>query len=45
MVSPAEPRLPISIEDAMRPDEPESSDAQGPHVNQDTRLDNRVIDL
>lgn len=45
VVSPAEPRLPLLIEDAMRPDEPEGSNAQGPHVNQDTRLDNRVIDL
>jgi hypothetical protein len=29
----------------MRPDEPSVNDVQAPHVNQDTRLDNRVIDL
>ncbi|CAF2763667.1 unnamed protein product [Rotaria sp. Silwood2] len=45
VVSPAEPRLPLLIEDAMRPDEPTSESAQAPHANQDTRLDNRVIDL
>ncbi len=45
VVSSAEPRLPLLIEDAMRPDEPEGGDAQGPHANQETRLDNRVIDL
>ncbi|CAF1120821.1 unnamed protein product [Adineta ricciae] len=46
VVSAAEPRLPLLVEDAMRPDEPTTADGQaGPHVNQDTRLDNRVIDL
>jgi aspartyl-tRNA synthetase len=45
VVSAAEPRLPLLIEDAMRPDEPNAGDIQAPHVNQDTRLDNRVIDL
>ncbi|CAF0785183.1 unnamed protein product [Rotaria sordida] len=45
VVSPAEPRLPLLIEDAMRPDDPTSDGAQAPHANQDTRLDNRVIDL
>ncbi len=45
VVSPAEPRLPLLIEDAMRPDEPHSDDIQAPHANQETRLDNRVIDL
>jgi hypothetical protein len=45
VVSSAEPRLPLLIEDAMRPDEPEGGDIHGPHVNQETRLDNRVIDL
>jgi aspartyl-tRNA synthetase len=45
VVSAAEPRLPLLIEDAMRPDEPSNDDIQAPHVNQDTRLDNRVIDL
>ncbi|CAF0722993.1 unnamed protein product [Rotaria sordida] len=45
VVSPAEPRLPLLIEDAMRPDDPTTDGAQAPHANQDTRLDNRVIDL
>lgn len=45
VVSPAEPRLPLLIEDAMRADEPSSGEVQAPHANQDTRLDNRVIDL
>ncbi|CAF0877573.1 unnamed protein product [Rotaria sp. Silwood1] len=45
VVSPAEPRLPLLIEDAMRPDDPTSEGLQAPHANQDTRLDNRVIDL
>ncbi|CAF3706886.1 unnamed protein product [Adineta steineri] len=42
VVSPAEPRLPLLIEDAMRPDE---LNAYLPHVKLGTRLDNRVIDL
>ncbi|CAF3234470.1 unnamed protein product [Rotaria sp. Silwood2] len=45
VVSHAEPRLPLLIEDAMQPDDPNAVSAQTPHVNQDTRLDNRVIDL
>lgn len=45
VVSPAEPRLPLLIEDAMRPDDATVNDESGPRVNQDTRLDNRVIDL
>ncbi len=45
VVSAAEPRLPLLIEDAMRPDEPTSDDVKTPHANQDTKLDNRVIDL
>jgi nondiscriminating aspartyl-tRNA synthetase len=45
VVSGAEPRLPLLIEDAMRPDEPEDADTKGPHAKQETRLDNRVIDL
>eukprot|EP00128_Syssomonas_multiformis_P016096 Colp12_sorted_trinity150504_noHs@30061 len=46
VVSAAEPRLPLSIEDASRPEvEDESADAQFVRVNQDTRLDNRVLDL
>lgn len=46
VVSAAEPRLPLLIEDAMRPDEPTAAEGQdAPHANQNTRLDNRVIDL
>lgn len=41
VVSSAAPRLPLLIEDASRP---ETSDALAT-VNQDTRLDNRVLDL
>ena len=43
-VSKAEARLPLQIEDASRA-EAEEEDAAGPKVNQDTRLDNRIIDL
>lgn len=42
VVSSAEPRLPLLIEDAMRPDV--EGDDQS-HAKQDTKLDNRVIDL
>ena len=45
MVSAAEARLPLLLEDAMRPDEVGTEDAHAPRANQDTRLDNRVIDL
>lgn len=41
VVSSAEPRLPLLIEDAVRPD---TDDALAT-VNQDTRLDNRILDL
>ncbi|XP_068716232.1 aspartate--tRNA ligase, cytoplasmic-like [Montipora foliosa] len=41
VVSLAEPRLPLQIEDASRPE----TDEEQAHVNQDTRLDNRIIDL
>ena len=41
VVSASEPRLPILIEDAMRPE----NDDDLASVSQDTRLDNRVIDL
>uniref|UniRef100_A0A6B2FZK7 Aspartate--tRNA ligase, cytoplasmic n=1 Tax=Myxobolus squamalis TaxID=59785 RepID=A0A6B2FZK7_MYXSQ len=41
VVSQAAPVLPLLIEDASRPD----SDKSLSHVNQDTRLDNRVLDL
>ncbi|KAI6225229.1 Aspartate--tRNA ligase, cytoplasmic [Aphelenchoides fujianensis] len=42
VVSAAEPRLPLQIEDATRP---ESGDNELAVVKLDTRLDNRVIDL
>uniref|UniRef100_A0A5S6Q9S2 Aspartate--tRNA ligase, cytoplasmic n=1 Tax=Trichuris muris TaxID=70415 RepID=A0A5S6Q9S2_TRIMR len=42
VVSTAAPRLPLQIEDAARPLE---EDGQLSHVNLDTRLDNRVLDL
>ncbi|XP_048389926.1 aspartate--tRNA ligase, cytoplasmic [Stegostoma tigrinum] len=43
VISAAEPRLPLQLEDAMRP---EANDEEGrATVNQDTRLDNRIIDL
>ncbi|XP_015773658.1 PREDICTED: aspartate--tRNA ligase, cytoplasmic-like [Acropora digitifera] len=41
VVSLAEPRLPLQIDDASRPE----TDEEQAHVNQDTRLDNRIIDL
>uniref|UniRef100_A0A1I8ASV2 Aspartate--tRNA ligase, cytoplasmic n=1 Tax=Steinernema glaseri TaxID=37863 RepID=A0A1I8ASV2_9BILA len=42
VVSMAEPRLPLQIEDASRP---QSADDERATVNLDTRLDNRVLDL
>jgi len=46
VVSQSEPQLPIQIEDASRRvDESSSKDALTVTVNQDQRLDNRVIDL
>ncbi|KAK3106244.1 hypothetical protein FSP39_015912 [Pinctada imbricata] len=42
VVSSAEPRLPLLIEDASRPETGEDGLAT---VNQDTRLDNRILDL
>ncbi|KAK3569115.1 hypothetical protein QTP86_023992, partial [Hemibagrus guttatus] len=44
VVSQAEPRLPLQLEDAVRP-EAEGEEEGRATVNQDTRLDNRVIDL
>jgi len=41
VVSQAAPKLPLQIEDASRPE----TDEALAHVNQDTRLDNRIIDL
>ncbi|XP_038132284.1 aspartate--tRNA ligase, cytoplasmic [Cyprinodon tularosa] len=44
VISQAEPRLPLQLEDAVRPDG-EGEEEGRATVNQDTRLDNRVIDL
>lgn len=44
VISLAAPRLPLQLEDAVRP-EPEGDEEGRATVNQDTRLDNRVIDL
>jgi len=44
VVSASEPRLPILLEDAMRP-ENENEDASLSCAKQDTKLDNRIIDL
>ncbi|XP_054717881.1 aspartate--tRNA ligase, cytoplasmic-like [Uloborus diversus] len=45
VVSAAEARLPLQIEDASRPENENDPDGLHIHVNQDTRLDNRVLDL
>uniref|UniRef100_A0A7N8XDJ1 Aspartate--tRNA ligase, cytoplasmic n=1 Tax=Mastacembelus armatus TaxID=205130 RepID=A0A7N8XDJ1_9TELE len=44
VISQAEPRLPLQLEDAVRPDG-EGEEEGRATVNQDTKLDNRVIDL
>uniref|UniRef100_A0AAR2LK47 Aspartate--tRNA ligase, cytoplasmic n=1 Tax=Pygocentrus nattereri TaxID=42514 RepID=A0AAR2LK47_PYGNA len=44
VISQAEPRLPLQLEDAVRP-ETEGEEEGRATVNQDTKLDNRVIDL
>ncbi|XP_039267320.2 aspartate--tRNA ligase, cytoplasmic-like [Styela clava] len=45
VVSKSAPQLPLQIEDASRP-EPEGEEDDGrARVNQDTRLDNRILDL
>ncbi|PWA31456.1 hypothetical protein CCH79_00002942 [Gambusia affinis] len=44
VISQAEPRLPLQLEDAVRPDGDGEEEGRAT-VNQDTRLDNRVIDL
>lgn len=41
VISQSDPRLPLQIEDASRPE----TDEALAHVNQDTKLDNRIIDL
>ncbi|XP_023292518.2 aspartate--tRNA ligase, cytoplasmic [Lucilia cuprina] len=45
VVSQAKPQLPLQIEDASRPDNADDADGLNIRVNQDTRLDNRVLDL
>uniref|UniRef100_T1PCU1 Aspartate--tRNA ligase, cytoplasmic n=1 Tax=Musca domestica TaxID=7370 RepID=T1PCU1_MUSDO len=45
VVSQAKPQLPLQIEDASRPDNPDDTEGLNIRVNQDTRLDNRVLDL
>ncbi|XP_059058925.1 aspartate--tRNA ligase, cytoplasmic isoform X2 [Achroia grisella] len=44
-VSAARPQLPLQIEDAARPEKSDDPEALRIRVNQDTRLDNRVLDL
>lgn len=44
VVSAAKPQLPLQIEDASRP-EKDDNEGLNIRVNQDTRLDNRVLDL
>jgi len=45
VVSAAKPQLPLQIEDAARPVGETDETALNIRVNQDTRLDNRVLDL
>lgn len=45
LVSPAKAQLPLQIEDAARPEKSDDPEALRIRVNQDTRLDNRVLDL
>lgn len=45
VVSQAKPQLPLQIEDASRPELGDEVDGLHIRVNQDTRLDNRVLDL
>lgn len=45
VISQAMAQLPLQIEDASRPDKPEDLEGLNIRVNQDTRLDNRVLDL
>lgn len=45
LVSPARAQLPLQIEDAARPEKSDDPEALKIRVNQDTRLDNRVLDL
>ncbi|CAH1179448.1 unnamed protein product [Phaedon cochleariae] len=45
VVSLSAPQLPLQIEDASRPEKSEDEEGLNIHVNQDTRLDNRILDL
>ncbi|KAF7270806.1 hypothetical protein GWI33_016248 [Rhynchophorus ferrugineus] len=45
VVSSSVPQLPLQIDDASRPEKPGDEDSLNIRVNQDTRLDNRVLDL
>jgi len=45
LVSTAKPQLPLQIEDASRPEKSDDPNSLNIRVNQDTRLDNRVLDL
>lgn len=45
LVSAAKAQLPLQIEDAARPEKSNDPEALKIRVNQDTRLDNRVLDL
>lgn len=45
VVSAAKAQLPLQIEDAARPEKSDDPEALKIRVNQDTRLDNRVLDL
>lgn len=45
LVSAAKPQLPLQIEDASRPEKNDDPNSLNIRVNQDTRLDNRVLDL
>jgi len=44
-VSRSQPELPLQLEDASRTDPELAADPELPHVNQETRLNNRIIDL
>ena len=45
VVSQAKAQLPLQIEDASRPEKKDDPESLNIRVNQDTRLDNRVLDL
>lgn len=45
VVSASDPQLPLQIEDASRPEKSEDEEGLNIRVKQDTRLDNRVLDL